>query len=211
MKNKVLLLIFFLIILILFIVLVIVIGNNHKLIAQIALKDRTFSDVRKRDSIYREETKKYSDIITKYVNNCEFTIDGKNISTEKLIETFNETFSRNIELKDSLLIFMKLYLTKLQESEYFSTKYKAYKDSSFLYMNLFKLSKRDYGINYEVKKIDDGYNLRRTFTKTDSALLLYPYYKDKLKYDSTSGTWNVTIVNNNSENEQKIKGKKKNK
>tara|TARA_R110002051_G_scaffold295031_1_gene360746 strand:+ start:109 stop:738 length:630 start_codon:yes stop_codon:yes gene_type:complete len=184
MKNKSIIFLLTTFSIVSMILLLILYNYNSELENQIAQKDSLISKSVERDSLLINKTREYSQIIEKYVNNCEFTINGKNISASKLVKIANETNTENEKLKDSLRYF-KL-LSKKQPKVYSSEYNKIineYKDSLSIYKWKAELVKKDFGIVYKVKRKGNKLISERYSKKVDSALVLFPYYKHKLSID----------------------------
>lgn len=166
------------------ILLLILYNYNTELENQIAQKDRLISKSVERDSLLINKTREYSQIIEKYVNNCEFTINGKEISASKLVKIANETNIENEKLKDSLRYFK---LISKEQPKVYSSEYNKiineYKDSLSIYKWKAELVKKDFGIVYKVKRKGNKLISERYSKKVDSALVLFPYYKHKLSID----------------------------
>lgn len=146
-------------------------------------RDNTISQMSNLDSVYTSKTKEYSEIITKYVDNCNIFIGDKEISTSDLIKMTNELLDENQILNDSL---DNLWQFKKQE-QYNSM------DSLQTLIRILDLIKRDYGITYKVKREGNYKIFERQLSKADSAIVLFPYYKDKLSYDILTKAWNIKI------------------
>lgn len=173
---------------------------NKDLQVQLKAREQLINNARLKDSLFVKETKRYADTITKYISDCEFTMNGKKISTAELLRITNEAINENQFLKDSLSYFNRLselqnerikryqeVMVKCKELE--NDHIKAL-DSSNIYRKMVEITKRDYGIEFKVEKEGDQYIYsREKVSKADSALLLFPYYKEKLRRDSTSNTW----------------------
>lgn len=73
--------------------------------------------------------------------------------------------------------------------------YNSLNDSLSLYNSMINLAKDQYGIKYSIKNVkEDNKDVRiitLMFTKIDSALLLYPHYKDKIRYNKEDDSWTV--------------------
>lgn len=165
-------------------------GNLEKAIAQ---RDTIIMQLSRNDSIYSTKTKEYSEVITKYIDNCNFYIDGKHISTNDLIKFTNQLIEEKDKLEDSLSYFK-------QKTDHESATKSGYRnelittiDSLQVSSRILGLIKRDFGITYNVET-KDGYRIyTRNPSKADSAIVLFPYYKDKLSYDTLTKAWNIKI------------------
>jgi hypothetical protein len=166
---------------------------SENLEKEIAQRDTTIMQLSRNDSIYSTKTKEYSEVITKYIENCNFYIDGKQISTNDLIKLTNQLIEEKDKLEDSLLYFK-------QKTDFETTTKSSYrnelittKDSLQVNSYILGLIKRDYGITYNVET-KDGYRIyNRKPSKADSAIVLFPYYKNKLSYDTLTKAWNIKI------------------
>lgn len=168
--------------------------NNGDLQVQLKNKEKLLNDRMIGDSTYLSKTRQYSEVITKYISNCEFTMDGKKISTAELLKIVNRSLNENRLLKDSLIYLQQLCKDQVNISDKYKNAYAQSLDSSFIYKQILSFIKRDYGVEYSVKRTDDKYKFtKETFTKADSALLLFPYYKDRLRHDTSKNNWIITV------------------
>jgi len=159
--------------------------NTEKLNFELAQRDSLISQIRLNDSLYSSSIKGYSEVITKYVSNCNITIDGRRITTEELAKMVNQMLEENATLKDSLLYYeqYKEEYLKLQPNL----------DSLSINRKIVELVKRDYGVSYEVTPTKTGnYYFKRNFSRADSALIIFPYFRDKITTDTTTGNWIIT-------------------
>ena len=146
-------------------------------------RDNTILQISNFDSVYTSKTKEYSEIITKYVDNCNFFIGDKKISTSDLVKMANELLDENRILKDSLDNQWQFN----NQVQYNSM------DSLQTLTRILELIKRDYGITYKVKREGNYKIFERQPSKADSAILLFPYYKDQLSYDTLTKAWNIKV------------------
>jgi hypothetical protein len=181
MRNKAIFAILFFVICSLGLLCITLFHFNEKLYIQIEQKDSLIKNNDLRDSIYTEATKEYSEVINKYVNNCSFTVNEKSISTQELLKLVNNTFDKNQELQDSLDAYKEFF-----------NQTQSYKDSLFLYKNLYSLARKRYGINITYKVLNDKYAFYYGITKVDSAMALFPFYKNKIKRDTANNSWTIT-------------------
>lgn len=138
-------------------------------------QDSILKDGRLRDSLLIENTKEYSEVITKYVSNCGITLNNKQLSAEEIVKIISKSTEEVTSLQDSLIraeMRSKISLYK-------------YSDSLNLYRFLINRVKTQYGIVYTITNNTDGSRaIKSNFSKVDSALALYPFYKNKIKGDS---------------------------
>jgi hypothetical protein len=146
-------------------------------------RDNTILQMSNLDSVYTSKTQEYSEIITKYVDNCNFFIGDKKISTSDLIKMTNELLDENQIFKDSLD-----NLWQFKNQEHYNSM-----DSLQTLTRILELIKRDYGIKYTVKREGNYKIFERQLSKADSAIVLFPYYKDKLSYDTLTKAWNIKV------------------
>jgi len=204
MKNKIFYIFFIIILVISSIITLFLYDYNQKLIKDIESKERLIKKTSSNDSILFETTKEYSKIISKYTFENEFMIGDKKVSAKELVNLFNNIFNENRRLKDSVNYFKYQTRAENESSAFYRNNYIKYLDSTNIYRFAFKSAIKDYGIQYYIKKIDSSFILQRSFSKADSALLLYPYYKDMIRKDPVSGAWIITY-----EKRQVVDNKKK--
>ena len=184
MRNKAT--IFFLTILsiVSLILLLILYNYNSELENKIIQKDNLISKSIERDSLLIQKTREYAETIEKYVNNCEFSIDGKKISPTQVVKLANKAMKENQRLKDSLRYFKTL---STKQSEVYPSEYNKlinkYRDSLEIYKWQSELVRKDFGITYDIKVNGNKMTSKRSSKKVDSALALFPYYKHKLSID----------------------------
>ena len=166
------------------ILLLILFNYNSELENQISNKDNQISKSIERDSLLIQKTREYAETIEKYVNNCEFSIDGKKISPTEVVKLANKTMRENQKLKDSLNYFK---LLSTQQSEVYPKEYNKliskYRDSLEIYKWKSELVRKDFGIIYNIQRNGNKMTSKRNSKKIDSALALFPYYKHKLSID----------------------------
>lgn len=184
MKNKSIIFFLTTITIVSLILLLILFNYNSELENQISQKDNLISKSIERDSLLIQKTREYAETIEKYVNNCEFSINGKKISPNEVVKIANKAMTENQQLKDSLRYF-KLLSTKQSEvyPEEYNKLINKYKDSLEIYKWRAELVKKDYGITYEIQRNGNKLTSKRSSKKVDSALALFPYYKHKLSID----------------------------
>lgn len=196
MKNNLITLFLFILTLILGTCNYILYNNNSEITKQVNERDSLIKSSYLRDSITSIKTQKNAEIITKYVNDCSLEIDGKKISLEEFVKLLNDAYHKNYLLQDSL-INQKTINTNLNSQvrsldlklKISETRNLIIKDSLEYSNKIIGNFKKQYGIDYDVK-VDDKYRVFQFKRSTvDSALILFPYFKDKLKYDSAKKVW----------------------
>ena len=169
--------------------------NNQQLQYQIELRDSTLNKINVSDSILCAQSIKNSEIIEKYINNCSFLLNGKEITSEELILYVEKII-------DSLKIYKTVYnLTKENLNLDFNitemdngkivTLEMPY-DSLKKYKILYEMAVKEYGFKYIISKNNQDLIIQKEFTKVDSALIIFEYYRDKL-FKSEDGNWGVII------------------
>jgi hypothetical protein len=203
----------------------VLIDNNKALQRQVDLRDTLIRNIQLHDSLLLAQNQKTQSSINKYIYDCNIVIDGRKVSTNELIQLLtnqiNQLQINNDSIRllnavllnyyDSLSIYKSFYtLAKKQFKTDFtiqqSGKYRTIaisipSDSTLLFKRLYEIAQRDYGIKYKIETRKDFISITKIFSKADSALLIYQYYKDKLKVDS-SGQWTI-------ETPSKIKNQKR--
>lgn len=184
MKNKSIIFFLTTVTIVSLILLLILFNYNSELENQISNKDNQISKSIERDSLLIQKTREYAETIEKYVNNCEFSIDGKKISPTVVVKLANKTMRENQKLKDSLNYFKYL---STKQSEVYPTEYNKliskYRDSLEIYKWKSELVRKDFGIIYNIQRNGNKMTSKRNSKKIDSALALFPYYKHKLSID----------------------------
>tara|TARA_B110000967_G_C18784863_1_gene510207 strand:+ start:494 stop:1123 length:630 start_codon:yes stop_codon:yes gene_type:complete len=184
MKNKSIIFFLTTVTIVSLILLLILFNYNSELENQISNKDNQISKSIERDSLLIQKTREYAETIEKYVNNCEFSIDGKKISPTEVVKLANKTMRENQKLKDSLNYFK---LLSTQQSEVYPKEYNKliskYRDSLEIYKWKSELVRKDFGIIYNIQRNGNKMTSKRNSKKIDSALALFPYYKHKLSID----------------------------
>lgn len=199
---------------ILFILLIICLGvlftfydYNQKLESQILARDKTIDEINKTDSLLVERTKEYVKQIKKFNSQPSYILNGKKITTSEIVDLLNDSYIKNSKLehenhylkyKDSISsINSKIsnYNINLLQNAHKKNNDLAqeYADSASINNAKLNYIKRHYGIYIKHKVIDSiktiVYNDK--MMKVDSALMLYPYYKNRLSFKN--GEWNVEI------------------
>jgi len=168
------------------------IDHSDKLERELIYKDSLIRRIQRNDSLYNNSVKGYSEVIERYISDCNFILNGKKISTEELVKLANHTLNENEILKDSIRYYKLLWLKSqisLSESQ---LKYDSTYDSLFVNGAIVSFIKKRYGISYAYVRKGDKYTFTKNSSKVDSALILFPYFKDRLKGDSTGIHWTIT-------------------
>lgn len=151
--------------------------NNQDLNDQIIKRDNLIKEMQKNDSTLGIQNRKNAEIITKYISECDIIIDGKKLSTSELVNYLRNLYTEKYRLQflyDSLKIM----------SEY-DKKRAVELDSIRVYKMLYQLAERDYGIKYTIENHENSRTISHVKTKVDTALLIYPYFKDRITIDSS--------------------------
>jgi len=176
--------------------------NNNELKIQIEKRDILINDKQINDSIFLENTLKNKKIIERYINDCGILINGKKVTTEELlifitrqIEERDKLQNELVKCKDSLSIaraFNELTRKNLKVNFNLSENDSIRKysirlplDSSIVYKKIIQSIEKEYGIKYTIQRKDDVLYYQKSFSKVDSALLVYKYYKSKLHSDES--------------------------
>lgn len=212
MKNKSIIFFLTTITIVSLIILLILFNYNSELEKQISHKDNMISKFNERDSLLNHKTQEYAKTIEKYVNNCEFSINGKKISPNEVVKLANKTFIENQKLEDSLSYYKFLSSKKLKVfKEVYKEEYnkiiKQYIDSLEVLKWKTELVRKDFGITYKIERNGDKLTSTRSSKKVDSALALFPYYKHKLSIDEDG----YFVIETDKEYRRNKKKKEKNK
>jgi hypothetical protein len=192
-KNKITLLVLATLLLASGIINFILTDNNQQLQNQIELRDSTLNEINIADSILCSQSVKNTEIIEKYINNCSFLLNGKEITSEELILYIQQ-------INDSLKIYKSVYnLTKQNLNVDFNISeidngkivtLEVPHDSLKKYKILYEMAEKEYGFKYITKKDKEDLIILKEFTKVDSALIVFEYYRDKL-FRAEDGRWGI--------------------
>lgn len=132
-----------------------------------------------------------------YVSTLEKQVRDRNVLIKKLansekIITFQDTLldinDKRFNECNKLIQNYEKQLTELEN------KMILYKDSTNNLRITLDLIKKNYGIGYKIRKDSIYYNIQLEGTsKVDSALMILPYYGEKLHYDEESNKWLITV------------------
>ncbi len=165
------------------------INYSRALEGEVAARDSLINLMQKEDSTTLSSTKKYSQIITKYIEDCNILIDGKKVSTPDLVKLLNKQMEENQLLSDSLSYYKNLMQAERVRKHHYYSSMNSIDDSLFISKKIIQLVKQDYGISYEVTRAGNKFSIVRNPSTADSAVILFPYYKHKLKKDTIAGQW----------------------
>lgn len=199
--------------------IIVLLNDNKNLQEQVLVREKLIREKQVNDSILLSQSTHNEKIIEKYISECGILVNGKKLTTDELVQYMNKQFEEindinkklNI-LNDSLNIYKSFYyLTKKNlKVDFKMTEDKNGRmmvfsnptDSSKIYKELYKMIEKEYGIRYEVKFVDDYMKVSKSFSKVDSALLIFKYYKDKLK-KGEGDTWTIELPNEDSKVKRK--------
>lgn len=175
--------------------------DNQELKNQVIKRDKLIKENVISDSLFNNRKTKGDSIIERYIDECNILINNKKVSTEELLDFLNSQVDEikrlekeNYNLSDSLRIY-KSYV-KLSKSN-LNVNYKTEEkdnarvatiilptDSLPIYRKLYHLMQEDYGIYYKIRSDEKSTYYTKTYSKLDSALIVYKYYKHTLSGDS---------------------------
>lgn len=160
---------------------------------QIIDRDSTITKYETNDSIYNSRLKQYTDTVEKYISPS-FTYGDKKISTDELLKITNSSMKEIGVLKHQLNSVRDSVEAYMSAMDNFGKKanqmlYK-YQDSAFIYRGYVKIAER-YGFKFYHKKDGDNYTFSVKAEQVDSALILLPYFRDRLTYNSKKGHWEI--------------------
>jgi len=129
-----------------------------------------------------------------------FELDGRTMSSNELLDLLLNTWNEKDSLKNELDLRIELlkraeinwgiqvfqdkdkYGLKLSDNSKISADQTQLDNLKFVLEEL----KRRYTFNYELRKVDGQEELVIPFNRLDSALMLYPHFKDRMKRDKNS-------------------------
>ena len=148
----------------------------------------------KKDSITNEtiytlkESKREIVTIVNETNCHIFKIDGKQIDAEEVVSRYNIILQDYVNLVDK-------YNSKVDDCQRLTEKYNEtveYKSYSNALKAALDLIYKNYEIGYNINKEDDVYKIHISrSSKIDSALMLLPTYRDKLRYNEKNKEWTI--------------------
>ncbi|GAA4768817.1 MULTISPECIES: hypothetical protein [Flavobacterium] len=172
MKNKIIVLFVFAVLITSVSFNIILANYQSNIESELQEKDKLINRIKNNQTKYGDSIKKYAKTIEKYVDDCNFEYGGKSISSTDLITFVNRKLEENDELK--------LELDNCS-------------DSLKIKNDILAEAKKHYGINYIIEKTANGYTISKPYpTKLDSALVLFPHYKDKIKLSEDGKNWVIT-------------------
>lgn len=136
-------------------------------------------------SLKESKREKIIEQITKY-GESEFVKDGKKMSADELVASINASDKRSIEVLQAI---GEKYNTLVHDYNELAKKLEEKSDSVLIQGMALGLIKRNYGIDYLSNLKGDMRIVQIQGSKVDSALLLLPYYRNKLSYDSKTKAW----------------------
>lgn len=175
--------------------LVMTISYNFELNKSIEQKDKILNEVLIKDSLLQKSKKKYSEKIDKYVQDCQYVIDGKTVGSDELVKIMDKLYSTNQEKSDSLYLYMELYKMEAKNKDEMyklALKLNPCYDSLQVYKSLASYVKKYYGITHKVYIQGNQLKISRPTNRADSAAAVFKYYKHTLSKDK-DGNWVVAV------------------
>lgn len=161
---------------------------NDELEGNLNAKDKTLNSILDSDSSFCSEVATYNKTIKKFVSDSSFIVNGTSYTGSDIVKLFNQIILDKSKIEDSLFYYQEL----LGETEnFYEEKIYKYRDSIYVLKWQLDEIKKDYGINIRVSKNKDRYTMVKPFNKMDSAIMLFPYFKDKLS-KTKDGNWIIT-------------------
>lgn len=168
---------------------------SNELNKQIAQRDTIIASYQKLDSVYESTIQKYVDTVEKYIT-PEFLYGDKKISVEELIDGVNSSIGELHKIKYELVMArdsIRYYKAYSHEVDSLNKKLYKYYDSTFIYKGYSNIAKAKYGIVFLHTKDSNNYTFYANSKQLDSALILLPYFRDRLKYDPEKKSWEIRI------------------
>jgi hypothetical protein len=171
MKNK----IFDIIVLILLLasssIAVLLYLDRTELFDQVQDRDILIENLRKVDSISFTQNSRNAKVIERYISNDNLVMGGKKIGLDDLVTLLNKCSNEKADLQIKIIeLENKHQLDKM----------------------MIENIERKYGIKSKMQ--ESGNSISFSFEKStvDSALILFPYFKHKLSFDSTKMAWIIS-------------------
>ena len=145
-------------------------------------------------TLYTLKDEKKTKIIqtkTEYVDNPvmvkpHFTRGDKVLSTDELLSIVNNGDSVYIE---KILSLSKQYNSLVNDYNALQKEKRSLKDTVIFQGMALGLIKRNFDIDYTSRLDSNNYHVQLEAGKADSAFMLFPYFKHKLKYDEKKNSW----------------------
>lgn len=136
-----------------------------------------------------KESKRTKEIdhVTKY-ETPSYVRSGKEMASDEMVNSIITSDQKSVEEIKELVV---QYNTLVHDYNELGRKFQSIHDSASVRDAALKLIKRNYDIDYSSNLDGDMRTVRVWGSKADSALLLLPYYRHKLSYDSKTGAWIV--------------------
>lgn len=161
---------------------------------QVVERDSIILKYNANDSLYNTRLKQYTDTIVKYISPTFQNNDGKSISVSEFLNIANNSLKKNDSLeyrlrfaRDSIKA-MKRFINEQSDNAYNLAL--SYQDTAFVFKGYVNLA-RKYGMSFSYTREKNEYIFKVNAEKLDSALILYPFFKDRLSYDEKEKTWVV--------------------
>ena len=116
----------------------------------------------------------------------QFTRGGKVLSTEELLSIVNNGDSVYIE---KIISLSKQYNSLVNDYNAVQKEKSRLKDTVIFQGMALGLIKRNFDIDYTSRLDSNKYHVQLEARKADSAFMLFPYFKHKLKYDEKKNNW----------------------
>lgn len=173
MKNKILLILVVLILALLSLSYILY-TNNQNLIVEIEKRDDLIKKSQLSDSLNCAHTENYIKTVTEYITrDCSILIDNKKVSLDEFIKIYSDEVNKSYDYQNNILQLNDSIKTLTRQLEFIKKKYSVEANT----------------------KIDGNYKITSAQSaKIDSALMLLPYYRDRLIYDSVKNEWKVIVT-----------------
>ena len=110
------------------------------------------------------------------------------LTTEELLEIINNEDSAR---KDKIKIIVEKYKTLANDYNELIKEENSLRDSIIWLKMALGLIKRNYDIDYSFWVEGNVYHVKLESSKADSAFVLFPYFKHKMKYDENKKNWAI--------------------
>jgi len=182
--------------------------------------------MRESDSSYLAATRKYSQVINTYLSKEIITKEGKNFTAEELVNGLSAEQQKNDSLhtrynslkkvvenlNQTKACIEKEQLADSRENKSLHKRIARLADSLERSVQNIKHLKSSYGIGLHVESSNVTKKTVEADTpvlsKMDSALLIFPYFKDRI-YKDSSGNWVIITYDNSSKPDPKKKNARK--
>ncbi len=179
-------------------------NTNADLVNQIKERDSLYIEMAQRSKYFDSLARNYKNEMEGYFNNCTFQLGDKEISAQEVARIANSLSDKKEVLEAEKRVLHDSIEILNKKLDYYRGHFhntKSMPDSLDFYKTVYRHLLRKYEIVISTTPYDGGNIISSSSPKIDSAMLLLPYYRQKLR-DKGNGEWSI-ILDNRSEKKSK--------